>query len=124
MPQNENFVFYGSWLDAIEGLEETNGREFANEFARQIINYGTSGEVTTDNKMLIGLINGMCKNLVEKSKKRYTASVENGKQGGRPTKFDPETIRAMKEQGMNYQEIAAELGCNVRTVQRALADEW
>lgn len=119
--ENENFVFYGSWRDAIDGLEKTMGRDFANEFARQIINYGTSGEVTTDDPMISGFINGMCKNLIEKSKNRYGASVKNGKQGGRPQKYDPAAIRAMSEEGMSHQEIAIQLGCSVKTVQRTLA---
>lgn len=117
----ENFVFYGSWKEALDGLEETSGKEIANEFARQIINYGTSGTFTTDNKMIIGFISGMCKALIDKSKIRYGASKDNGSQGGRPTQYNPETIiQLYEEENMTVQEIATHLGCSTKTVERAL----
>ena len=120
MSNNENFVFYGSWKEAIDGVEQSMGKEFANEFARQIINFGTTGEITTNDKMIEGFINGMCKDLVKKSKNRYNACGENGKQGGRPKQFNKEKIVSLHEQGLTDQEIADNLGCSVKTIQRAL----
>lgn len=121
MSKRENFVFYASWLDALSGLDETNSREFANEFLRQIVTYGVTGEIETDNPMIIGFINAMCKDLVEKSKKRHKACVENGNRGGRPKQFDDDEIISLYNKGLSEQDIADKLGCNVRTVQRAIA---
>lgn len=120
MPKRENFVFYASWLDALRGLDETNSREFANEFLRQIVIYGVTGDIETDNPMVIGFINAMCKDLVEKSKKRHKACIENGNKGGRPKKFDEEKIIEMYNEGMSEQDIADKLGCAIRTVKRAI----
>lgn len=121
MSKRENFVFYASWLDALSGLDQTNSREFANEFLRQIVIYGVTGEIETNDPMTIGFINAMCKDLVEKSKKRHKACVENGNRGGRPKQFNDEEIIALHDQGLSEQDIADNLGCTVRTVQRAIA---
>ena len=121
MSKRENFVFYASWLDALSGLDETNSREFANEFLRQIVIYGVTGEIETDNPMIIGFINAMCKDLVEKSKKRHKACVENGNRGGRPKQFNDDEIISLYNDGLSEQDIADQLGCNIRTVKRAIS---
>lgn len=122
MSKRDNFVFYASWLDALNGLDETNSREFANEFLRQIVIYGVTGDIETDNPMIVGFINAMCKDLLDKSKKRHRACIENGNRGGRPKQYNDEEIRALSQQGLSDQEIADNLGCSVKTVQRALAN--
>ena len=122
MSKRDNFVFYASWLDALSGLDETNSREFANEFLRQIVIYGVTGDIETDNPMIVGFINAMCKDLLDKSKKRHRACIENGNRGGRPKQYNDEEIRALSQQGLSDQEIADNLGCSVKTVQRALAN--
>lgn len=123
MSKRENFVFYASWLDALNGLDETNSREFANEFLRQIVIYGVTGEIETDNPMIIGFINAMCKDLLSTSKKRHKACIENGNRGGRPKQFSDEKIISLYNQGLSEQDIADNLGCNIRTVQRAIAKQ-
>lgn len=121
MSKRENFVFYASWLDALSGLDKTNSREFANEFLRQIVTYGVTGEIETDDPMTVGFINAMCKDLVEKSKKRHKACVENGNRGGRPKQFSDDEIISLYNDGRSEQDIADQLGCNIRTVKRAIS---
>ena len=119
MSKRDNFVFYASWLDALSGLDETNSREFANEFLRQIVIYGVTGEIETDNPMIVGFINAMCKDLLDKSKKRHKACIENGNRGGRPKQYDDDEMRALYQKGMSAEDIATKMGCSVKTVQRA-----
>jgi hypothetical protein len=121
MSKRDNFVFYASWLDALRGLDETNSREFANEFLRQIVIYGVTGEIETDNPMIVGFINAMCKDLLDKSKKRHKACIENGNRGGRPKQYDDDEMKTLYQQGMSAEDIAAKMGCSVKTVQRALS---
>jgi hypothetical protein len=121
MSKRDNFVFYASWLDALSGLDETNSREFANEFLRQIVIYGVTGEIETDNPMIVGFINAMCKDLLDKSKKRHKACIENGNRGGRPKQYNDDEMRALYQQGMSAEDIATKMGCSVKTVQRALS---
>ena len=124
MSKGDNFVFYASWLDALSGLDETNSREFANEFLRQIVIYGVTGEIETDNPMIVGFINAMCKDLLDKSKKRHKACIENGNRGGRPKQYDDDEMRALYQQGMSAEDIATKMGCSIKTVQRALSGPY
>ena len=120
MPKYENFVFYGSWKEHLDGLRALAGDEVAKEVAWQIINFGTAKEFDTQDEKIINMVNGMCRDLIESAKKRRQASMENGKQGGRPKKYDPEKMQALKEKGLTDQQIANKLGCDVRTVRKNL----
>ena len=121
MTEYENFVFYGSWKEHLNGLKELCGEDVVKEVAWQIINYGTTKEFDTDDQNIINMVNGMCRDLIISAKKRRDASVTNGKQGGRPTKYNIDEIRVLKDRGLSPKQIADELGCAIKTVQRALA---
>ncbi len=117
-----NFVFYASWYELIEAYDNAGQPEMAAEIAKQIVNYGVTGQITTDNPLIIGIINAMCTTLIDKSKSRYAMSISNGSKGGRPAKYNKDEMRQLKEQGLTQQEIADQLGCSKKTVQRALGD--
>ena len=122
MTQYENFIFYGSWKEHLNGLEELCGKDVVKEVAWQIINYGTTKEFDTDDQKIINIVNGMCRDLIISAKKRREASVTNGKQGGRPKQYSIDDMLYLRNQGLSPQEIADNLGCSVKTVQRALAN--
>lgn len=122
MTQYENFVFYGSWKEHLDGLKELCGEDVAKEVAWQIINYGTYKDFDTDDQKIINMVNGMCRDLIVSAKKRRLASIENGKQGGRPKKYSDDEIKALYNKGLSPQEIADNLQCSIKTVQRALAN--
>lgn len=117
----ENFVFYGSWKEHLDGLKELCGEDVVKEVAWQIINYGTYKGFDTDDQKIINMVNGMCRDLIDSAKKRREASVGNGRQGGRPKKYTVEEMLALQGQGLSIPEIADRLGCSVKTVQRTLA---
>ena len=121
MTQYENFIFYGSWKEHLNGLKELCGEDVAKEVAWQIINYGTYKDFDTEDQNIINMVNGMCRDLIISAKKRREASVTNGRQGGRPTKYSVDDMLALRAQGLSNQDIADNLGCSVKTVQRALA---
>jgi hypothetical protein len=120
MPDKENFVFYGSWKESLDGLEGLCGKDVVKEVAWQIINLGTTKEMDTEDQNIINIVNGMCRDLIASAKKRHTASLENGRQGGRPPAYDQDAIRQMYKDGASIKIIADTLGCSTRTVQRAL----
>lgn len=122
MTQYENFIFYGSWKEHLNGLKELCGEDVAKEVAWQIINYGTYKNFDTEDQKIINMVNGMCRDLIISAKKRREASVTNGKQGGRPKKYNVEDMMHLRSQGLSDQDIADNLGCSVKTVQRALAN--
>lgn len=115
-----NFIFYASWYEVIDAYERSGQPDVASELAKQIINYGVTGKITTDDPIILGIVNGMCATLIDKSKSRYASCITNGKLGGRPVKYDADNIRQLRDSGMTYEEISNSLGCSVRTVQRAL----
>lgn len=122
MSNKENFLFLASWHDILEGYETAGKPEMASELAKQIIYYGVTGKMTSDDPIIVGTVMGMCATLIDKSKRRYNSCVANGKKGGRPKAYNSEDILHLQSQGLTEQEIAENLGCSVKTVQRALAD--
>ena len=119
MSEKENFVFYADWIDIIKAYDNTNP-ELAGNLSKQIIYYGVTGEMTTDDPIVTGTVNSMCAALIEKSKNRHRAAISNGKKGGRPTKCTIEDVAYLQQQGLSAEEIADNLGCSVKTVQRKL----
>lgn len=122
MAKYENFVFYGSWKEHLDGLRDLCGDSVAKEVVWQIINYGTSKEFDTEDQKIINIVNGMCRDLIASAKKRRQASMENGRQGGRPKKYSTEEMLALRDAGLSDQDIADNLGCDVRTVRNALKE--
>lgn len=121
MSNKENFLFLASWHDILEGYDSAGKPEIASEIAKQIIYYGVTGQMTSEDPIVTSIVTGMCSALIDKSKKRYNTCVANGKKGGRPKQYSDEDILSLHEQGLSEQDIADNLGCSVKTVQRALA---
>ncbi len=122
MNEKENFLFIASWASTIESFDEMGQSDIAGELAKQIIYYGTKGEITTDNPMIKGIVEGMCVALIDQSKKKYQACKVNGNRGGRPERFPVSEMIQLREAGLTDEEIADNLGCSVQTVIKKLAD--
>ena len=122
MSQKENFLFLSSWCDILEGYDAAGKPEIASELAKQIIYYGVRNKMTSEDPIITSIVTGTCAIPMEKSKKRYNSCVANGKKGGRPEKFSIEDVLSLQRQGLSEEEIASNLGCNVKTVQRKLAE--
>lgn len=120
MSKKENFVFYADWIDVIKAYDDSGQSDLAGEITKQIMYYGVTGEMTSTDPIITGLVNAMCAALIEKSKNRYNACRNNGQRGGRPNLFDKDAIMKLREQGLSHQEIADQLGCSKKTVQRKL----
>lgn len=121
MSNKENFLFLASWHDILEGYDSAGKPEIASEIAKQIIYYGVTGQMTSEDPIVTSIVTGMCAALIDKSKKRYNTCVANGKKGGRPKQYNAEDVLYLHNQGLSDQDIADNLGCSVKTVQRALA---
>lgn len=118
-----NLVFYEGWVDTLQALSKIKDIQFAKDVAWEIINYGTKDTYWTDNKDIIDFVQGMCSAQIQKSQRRYAACKINGASGGRPKKYSNESILELHNSGLSNQEIANNLGCSVRTVERALESE-
>ena len=120
MNEKENFIFIASWASTIESFDDMGQPDIAGELAKQIIYYGTKGEMTTDNPMIKGIVEGMCVALIDQSKKKYNACKVNGNKGGRPERYPVEEMMRLRDAGLTDEEIADNLGCGVQTVIRKL----
>lgn len=121
--EKSKFIFFESWDRYLNTLEEDRDINYVNAVARAMIKYGLYGDCQTDDETIVRRVDAVCSDLMNSTKARYAASVANGRQGGRPAKYDPDAIRQLKMQGLSHQQIADQLGCSKKTVQRALGDE-
>lgn len=122
MNNYQNFVFYGSWRTTLDGFREKLGSEYAQNALWNLMTNATSGEVETDDPLILAWISGSCTPNIEAARDRYNKAVENGKTGGRPKEVDPEEIKKLHNTGMKHEEIASKLGCSTKTVQRYTKD--
>ena len=121
MADNRNkFIFFESWDKYLDTLEEDRDINYVNAVARAIIKYGLYGDCQTDDETIRRKVDAVCSDLINNTKARYAASVKNGGVGGRPTQFDPDVARQLRDQGLSLKEIADQMGCSKRTVQRKL----
>ena len=120
MNEKENFIFLASWASTIESFDEANQPELAGELAKQIVYYGTRGEITTDNPMIRGIVEGMCVALIDQAKQKYQNCKVNGNLGGRPERYPVSEMVRLREAGLTNEEIADNMSCSVQTVIKKL----
>lgn len=117
-----DFIFLANWYDIIKAYDDAGQPDMANAIAKEIIIYAVTGDTRTTDPLIYGIVRGLCTDQIKRPKARYNHSIENGKKGGRPKKYNPDDMIALRNQGLTDQEIADNLGCSVKTVQRALAE--
>lgn len=118
-----NFVFYGSWREALEGFKEDFGEDYAKETLWNLILLATTGEIETEKKSIIGFLNGTVLPNIKAAQDRYSKAIENGKNGGR-TKIELpiEEIEDLISKGKTQKEVAALYNVSVDTIQRRLKE--
>ena len=118
--EKKSFVFFNSWERYLKTLELDKDITYVNAVARAIIQYGINGEIESTDPTILSRVEAVCSDLMQSSNARYNAAIQGGSRGGRPITHNPELIKELKTRGLTHQQIAEELGCSVRTVQRAL----
>jgi hypothetical protein len=86
MKQNNGFVILPSYYEAGKGLDDQTRLELWDT----LIHYGMTGEMTESDNIVVKSLMIAFKPNIDSSIKRYNASVENGKKGGRPKKTQSE----------------------------------
>lgn len=121
MSETKNkFIFFESWDRYLDTLEEDRDINYVNAVARAIIKYGLYGDCMTDDQTIVRRVDAVCSDLMNSTKTRYALSLQNGSTGGRPMQFDPEVAKQLRAKGLTLQEIADQMGCSKKTVQRKL----
>jgi hypothetical protein len=115
----DSFVFYGSWRELLEGFDN----ETAKEILWQVMLYGTDGEITTQNKMIKGIILGAVAPNIRRAMDRYNKAITDGGKGGRSKiELPMEEIIKLREKGTTLGEIARLYECSVDTVSRRIKE--
>ena len=90
--KKDGFIFYKSFYDSINALDESMQLEVYQALAE----YGLTGEMRDDlSPVAKALLTAMIPT-IDNANKRYVASVENAKKGGRPKK-SKEVVQKIKE---------------------------
>ena len=80
--KRESFIICKHWLDAINAMPE----EYQLELYRALGEYGLTGKIPQDcSPVARGILTAFSKEM-DNNIKRYQASIDNGKLGGRPKK--------------------------------------
>lgn len=111
------FVCYPTFLDAVEKMPQ----ELQGQAALAILKLGIDGEKDDTNPYIDMMLTLIAPNIIA-AKDRYTASVENGKKGGRPQTIDQNKVAQLREQGNTQKQIAKELECSDRQVRNILKE--
>lgn len=125
MSSYNNFVFYGSWREVLEGYREDFGDEYAKETLWNLMLMATAGDVETDKKSIINFVRGACMPNIEAAQDRYEKAIKNGAKGGRPkaiSENDNKTIASMRFEGKKQIEIARYFNVSCDTIRRS--DGW
>ena len=93
----ESFVFFKSFWEAIQEIPDDKDKL---DCLTMIMQYGLYGDENSDIKGLPKAVFSIAKPVIDSIAKRYNASVENGKKGGRP-KENKEPNKNLKKPNKN-----------------------
>lgn len=115
-----SFVFYESVYKQANALHKRNKKEEELELLRAIMEFGLYGVIPEEESdvWLYGFEQAATS--ISAAKTRYEAAKENGCKGGRPVKYPMMDMVKYREQGMTNNQIAAYMGCSVKTVENKL----
>lgn len=110
------FIFYGDWIDSIEGLDV----EQQDKILAEIVRYGSRRELKyTDDPYVSSMVN-LLKGRIDAVRNSYEEKCEMSKKGsGRKKQYNDETIYNLAREGKTAEEIANELGCSKSTIDKS-----
>lgn len=122
MINTQSFVLYESVYKHIQTLKSRVSTETALKYINAVMEFGLYGVLPDeDNEVWIyGFEQAMTS--IYSSKEKYCKTIENGKKGGAPRKYDHDLIVELKEQGLTNKQVAEEIGCSEITVTRAIKE--
>lgn len=115
---NNSFVFYRTFKDTVDNIPDENLRLSLYE---AIVNYGLNGEYDQSNPMVVAFMQQIVFS-IDKAQSNYESSIQNGGKGGAKKKYNHDKIRQLFSEGKNKFDIAKEIGCSTKTVERVTKD--
>ena len=124
MNKKDSFVFYGTFLDTIEKLEQAGQQDLAYKVLKAVVDVGIYGEYTGGDPLVESFLPTMQLS-IENAAKRYEAASNGGKKSNHSSAFDKDLIIELKLQGMKNADVAKIVGekstkgtCSAKTVSR------
>ncbi len=124
MNKKDSFVFYGTFLDTIEKLEQAGQQDLAYKVLKAVVDVGIYGEYTGGDPLVESFLPTMQLS-IENAAKRYEAASNGGKKSNHSSAFDKDLIIELKLQGMKNADVAQIVGekstkgtCSAKTVSR------
>ncbi len=124
----QRFYFMPGWRDALEGMAEDFGIEYAQEALWNLMLQASFDpskqegiqEYTTTKKSIIGFVEGCVTPVVNNTIKNYNTNKENGSKGGRPKKeVDVEWALERYKELKNWEKVAAEMEVSPQKLRNA-----
>ena len=113
MGENVTFIFYGDWLNSIQGLPV----DIQDKIIADIVRYGVEEEMQHTDDMTVQMAVNFTKRAIDDSKNKYKEKIEMGKVGGKAKrKVDDKAIYNLARQGMKSDEIAKNLNVSKSSV--------
>lgn len=114
----ESMVIYESAYKAIGYLPDKKSQL---EALKGLLEYGFYDTIPESDNPLIKMIFVQAIPSMKSAKERYEFSVENGRKGGRPAAVPTEDIVKMKQDGMTNKQIAEQLGCSEKNIEKRIS---
>lgn len=114
----ESMVIYESAYKAIGYLPDEKSQL---EALKGLLEYGFYDTIPESDNPLIKMIFVQAIPSMRSAKERYELSVENGRKGGRPAAVPTEDIVKMKQDGMTNKQIAEQLGCSEKNIEKRIS---
>lgn len=118
--ENNGFVFFRSVWDGFQELKRKD-ENLAIKYLYAVIEYGLDGEYDESDPVINALMSNTIIG-IDNAHSRRAASQDNGAKGGRPKQYSSDRINELMLQGKTNQQIADELGCSIKTIQRAVKE--
>lgn len=119
MGENVTFIFYGDWLNSIQGLPV----DIQDKIIADIVRYGVEEEMQHTDDMTVQMAVNFTKRAIDDSKNKYKEKIEMGKVGGKAKrKVDDRAIYDLARKGMKSDEIAKNLNVSKSSVDHS--DGW
>ena len=116
----ESMVVFASMVEAIRCLPTYEERCAANDI---MYDYGIWNIYPDfeDLSPTLQMFFMQLKPNIDANEKRYRKACNDGKNGGRPTKYIQAEIIELLDDGFTIEEVSEKLGCHERTVRRAIS---
>lgn len=114
----ESMVIYESAYKAIGYLPDEKSQL---EALKGLLEYGFYDTIPESDNPFIKMIFVQAIPSMRSAKERYELSVENGRKGGRPAAVPTEDIVKMKQDGMTNKQIAEQLGCSEKNIEKRIS---